>query len=394
MMMLWAGWSGSSLRFIVGGLFLSLCIAACAKKQEPPKARPPVPVTVAAAATKTVPVELTAIGNGEASSVVSIKSQVSGTVVKAHFVEGEDVKKGEVLFTIDKSPFLAALRQAEAVLSKDQAQARNAEEQASRYAMLVKDGIVTKEQYDTYRTTAEALMATVAADRAAVENARIQLEYCTIRSPITGRTGNLAIHTGNVVKANETVLVNINQIHPIYVSFTVPENQLSEIKRRMPAGLKVKATVPSDPEGTESGIVTFLDNSVDPATGMFKLKGSFPNKTRKLWPGQFVNVVLTLSALPNAIVVPQQAVQTGQKGQYVFVVKNDGTVDQRPVVTGISYRGETVIQQGLAPNETVVTDGQMRLVPGAKIEIRKSGQGGGSPAMGNAPGSAPVPGTK
>lgn len=382
------------LHCTVMSVVLSLPLAGCHKKQEASKPRPAVPVTVAAATTKTVPVELTAIGNGEASAVVSIKAQVSGTVVKALFAEGEDIKKGQVLFTIDKSPFIAALRQAEAILAKDLAQARNAEEQANRYAALVKDGIVTREQYEGYRTASEALTATVAADRAAVENARIQLEYCTIRSPITGRTGNLAVYPGNVVKANETVLVNINQIQPMFVSFTVPENQLSEIKRRIPAGLKVSATVPSEPGQSESGKVTFLDNSVDPATGMFKLKGTFPNRNRRLWPGQFVNVVLTLSSLRNAVVVPQQAVQTGQKGQFVYVARNDGTVDQRPVVAGLGYGGETVINQGLAANESVVTDGQMRLTPGAKIEIKKTPQGRGEPANVSVSGPASTLGKK
>lgn len=354
---------------VIAGCFV---LGSCGKKKEPPKARPPVPVEVASATTRSVPVQLAAIGSVEAYSTVSVKSRVDGTVVKVHFAEGQDVKKGDILFSIDTAPFQTALRHAEAVLARDLAQARNAEEQASRYASLVKDGIVTREQYDSFRTTAEALTATVAADRAAVENARIQLNYCTIRSPLTGRTGNLAINAGNVVSSNDTALVTINQINPIYVSFTLPEKNLSEIKRRMAGGrLTVNASVPSDPAVNEQGTVTFLDNMVDPATGMFKLKGTFANGTRKLWPGQFVNVVLTLSVLDNAVVVPQQAVLTGQQGQYLFVIKNDGTAEQRPVSVGIGSGGDVVIQQGIQPGESVVTDGQMRLMPGAKVETRK-----------------------
>lgn len=357
---------------LTGVVIASLALCSCGKKKEPPKARPSVSVETASAVAKSIPVELAAIGSVEAFSAVIVKSQVDGTVVKVHFAEGHDVRKGDILFSIDTAPFQAALRHAEAVLARDQAQAKNAEEQASRYASLVKEGIVTREQYDAYRTTAEALQATVAADRAAVENARILLGYCTIRSPLTGRTGNLAINAGNVVKSNDTSLVTINQINPIYVTFSLPEKELPEIMRKMAEGrLTVTASNPSDPTATEQGTVTFLDNMVDPATGMFKLKGTFANKGRKLWPGQFINVVLTLSILADAVVVPQQAVLTGQAGQYLFVVKSDGTAEQRHVVAGIGYGGETVIRQGVKPGETVVIDGHMRLMPGAKVEVRK-----------------------
>lgn len=357
---------------LAGVAFASLALCSCGKKKEPPKARPPVPVETASAVARSIPVELAAIGSVEAFSAVTVKSQVDGTVVKVHFAEGHDVRKGDILFSIDTAPFQAALRHAEAVLARDQAQAKNAEEQASRYASLVKDGIVTREQYGAYRTTAEALQATVAADRAAVENARILLGYCTIRSPLTGRTGNLVINTGNLVNSNDTSLLTINQINPIYVTFSLPEKDLPEIMRKMAAGrLSVTASLPSDPTATEQGTVTFLDNMVDPATGMFKLKGTFANKGRKLWPGQFANVVLTLSILTEAVVVPQQAVLTGQSGQFLFIVKSDGTVEQRQVVTGIGYGGVTVIKQGVLPGEAVVIDGQMRLMPGAKVEVRK-----------------------
>jgi membrane fusion protein, multidrug efflux system len=365
----------SSRVLFTATLIACLPLCSCTKTKEPPKERPPAPVEVATVTIRTVPVQLAGIGSVEAYSSVAVKSRVDGTIVKVHFAEGQDVRQGDILFTLDTAPFQAALRHAEAVLARDLAQARNAEEQAARYASLVKEGIVTREQYDSYRTAADALHATVAADRAAVDNARIALSYCTIRAPLTGRTGGLAIHAGNVISSNDTVLVIINQISPIYATFSLPEKDLPEIQRRTSGGkLRVEAAAPSDPDSVEQGAVTFLDNMVDPATGMFKLKATFTNQNRKLWPGQFVNVRLTLATLPDAVVVPQQTVLTGQKGQYVFLHKNDGTVEQRPVQTGISHGGEIVIRQGLQPGETVVIDGQMRLMPGAKAVVRKAAQ--------------------
>ena len=371
-------------------LIACLPLLSCTKAKEPPKERPPAPVEVVTVTTRNVPVQLSGIGSVEAYSSVAVKSRVDGTIVKVHLAEGQDVRRGDILFTLDTAPFQAALRHAEAVLARDLAQARNAEEQAARYASLVKEGIVTKEQYDSYRTAADALNATVAADRAAVENARIALSYCTIRAPLAGRTGGLGIHAGNVINSNDTVLVTINQVSPIYATFSLPEKDLPEIQRRMSGGkLRVEATVPSDLTAVERGTVTFIDNMVDPATGMFKLKATFANSNRQLWPGQFVNVRLTLATLPDAVVVPQQAVLTGQKGQYVFLLKNDDTVEQRPVQAGISHGGEMVIRQGIQPGETVVTDGQMRLMPGAKVEVRKSAKEGTAqtPAPAGQPGA-------
>lgn len=368
--------AGNTSRFLL--LMLSLSLVACSAKKEPPNARPPVPVTVAAAVRKTVPVQIRAIGNVEPFNTVAVKAQVSGQLARVHFAEGEEVGKGDLLFTIDPRPFEAALRQAEAALARDLAQARFAREQASRYGALLKDGIVTQDQYDQLRANAEAYEATIAADRAAVENARIQLGYCTIRAPLAGRTGGLAVHAGNVVKANEEpALVTINQISPIHVTFTVPERELAEIKRHLAGGdLKVEAVVPGDAQVVERGVISFLDNTVDTATGTIRLKGTFANGNRLLWPGQFVNVVLTLTTRPNATVVPSQAVQTGQQGEYIFVVKRDGTVEQRPVTAGMALGGETVIERGIQPGETVVTDGQLRLLPGVKVEVKQ-------PVMGN-----------
>jgi membrane fusion protein, multidrug efflux system len=334
-----------------------------------------VPVTVATVGQKTVPVTLRAIGNVEAYSTVSVKSQVEGQLERVYFREGQDVKKGDLLFTIDSRPFEAGLRQAEANLARDQAQEKNARAQADRSEMLFESGIVSKDQFDQVRTNFDALQAAVRADQATVENAKIQLGYCSIRSPIEGRTGNLMVHEGNVLKANDTALVVINQVNPLYVDFSVPEQYLPEIKRYRGRGnLKVEAVVPHEEARPERGVLTFVNNTVDSATGTILLKGTFPNLEKRLWPGQFVDVKLALTLLPNAVVVPSQAVQTGQQGLYAFVVKPDMTVDLRPVAAGETIGDEMVIEKGLQPGEKVVTDGQLLLRPGAKVEVRKGSE--------------------
>jgi membrane fusion protein, multidrug efflux system len=367
-------WRSLSVRspLFACGLAILLVAGACSARKEPSPVRPPVPVTAAKAVRKDVPVQIRVIGNVEAYNSVSIKAQINGPVTRVHFREGDDVRKGAMLFTIDPRPFEAALRQAEAALAKDRAQAKYARDQVERYGSLLKEGIVTQDQYDQLAANADAYDAAIAADRANVDNARIQLGYCNIRSPIDGRTGNQAVKAGNLVKANDLpVLVTINQITPIYVTFTVPEKELPVIKRYLAAGkLTVDAVIPSDAKGSERGTITFLDNSVDATTGTIRLKGMFPNGDRRLWPGQFVNIVLTLTTIPGALVVPSQAVQTGQSGQYLFVVRGDRSVESRPVTTGEMDDGETVITGGLRPGETVVTDGQLQLVPGARVEIK------------------------
>jgi len=363
------GWS--SLR-VPAAAVLVFSVAACSAGKEKPRPKPPVPVTVTAAVRKTVPVQIHAIGNVESSTTVAVKAQVNGQIARVHFREGDDVRKGALLFTVDPAPFEAALKQAEATLAKDLAQARYTREQVRRYGTLVKDGIVTQDQYDQLSANAEALDAAIAADRAAVDNARIQLGYCYIRSPIDGRTGNLAVQVGNLVKANDVpVLVTINQLSPIFATFTVPERDMVEIRKYLGTGIRVDAFVAGDKSGGEAGTISFLDNTVDTATGTIKLKGTFANATRRLWPGQFVTVVLTLTTRPDAVIVPTRAVQTGQQGQYVFTVKEDQTAEIRPVTAGIAVDGETVIDKGLNPGETVVTDGQVRLYPGAKVEVKK-----------------------
>ena len=336
----------------------------------------PVPVTVATVQQKSVPLEITGIGTVIAATTVAVRAQITGEMTAVHFKEGDDVQQGQLLVSLDKRPFEAALQQAQATLERDTAQANNARAQAARYRDLQARGIATKEQVDTSTTQAAALDATVAADRASVDNARVQLEYATIDAPISGRTGLLQVHPGNLIRANDTIpIVTINRITPVYVSFAVPEAQLPELKRYMARGqLTVRALPPSETGNPSIGHINFIDNAVDTATGTIRVKGTFPNEDRRLWPGQFVNVTLTLSQDPNAIVVPLLAVQTGQQGTYVFVVKSDQTVEMRPVTVARNRDAESVIKEGLKAGETVVTDGQLRLVPGSRVTVKSDAQ--------------------
>ena len=331
-----------------------------------------VPVLAVIAQQKVVPIQIRAVGNVEAYATVSIKSQVTGVLEQAHFKEGQDVKKGQMLFTIDPRPLQAALKQAEATLARDSAQVKNWREQVRRYAELVKKQYVSQEQYDQIKTNADAAEAVVAADQAAVENAKVQLSYCYIYAPMSGRVGSILVNEGNLVRVNDgTPLVVINQLTPIYVTFSVPEQNLEDIKRHMAAGaLKVDARFPSDDGRPETGTLSFIDNAVDRATGTVKLKAQFANSNRRLWPGQFVNVALTLTSQPNAVVIPSEAIQVGQDGQQVFVIKPDKTVEVRPITVGPTNEGEAVIVSGLAPGEQVVREGQFLLGPGSRVEIR------------------------
>ncbi|MBI3300605.1 MAG: efflux RND transporter periplasmic adaptor subunit [Deltaproteobacteria bacterium] len=371
-------------------LFLTACSPDASGKPavQDPGRRPAVPVTVATVTQKTVPVQLRAIGNVQTYATVAIKAQVNGELQRVHFKEGQDVRAGDLLFTIDPRPFEVQLKQAEANLAKDTIQLENARRELRRYDKLLKEGYVTQEQYDQRRTTADALEATVRVDQTAIDNAKLQLSYCFIRSPIDGRTGNLLVHKGNLVKANDTTplgpgpsgsssvsvpLVVINQMSPIYVAFSVPEQHLPEIRKHMGAEkLHVDAIISPDGEWPAQGELSFIDNAVDFTTGTIQLKATFPNHDRTPWPGQFVNVVLTLATQPNAIVVPSQAVQTGQAGQFVFVVQPDLAVEPRLVVVDREVGAETVVKEGLKPGESVVTDGQLRLSSGAKVEVHTS----------------------
>ncbi len=366
---------GTSRTAVVALLFLGavVSLSGCSKaKQPPPRV---VPVVAETADRKSVPLQIKAIGNVEAYNTVTIKSQVNGEISEVHFRDGQDVKQGKLLFKIDPRPFESALRQAESALARDRAQARNAQEESKRYAALAGKGFVSVQEYDRARTNADALDAVVKADEAAVENARLQLEYTSIKAPIDGQTGAITIQKGNVVKANDLPLVTINQITPIYVTFSVPEQDLANIKRYQTSGeLHVEVNTPQGNKKPVKGTLTFIDNKVNTATGTIMLKATFPNQARALWPGQFVDVVLTLTTERNRVVVPTQAVQTGQQGQYVYVIKDDMTAELRIVTPGRLYGGWTVIDKGIAAGEKVVTDGQLRIIPGAKVEIKNAKQ--------------------
>jgi len=363
--------------FILTTVLLST--TACSKKTPPPQPRPPAPVVVAAATQKDVPVLLRAIGNVEASEIVTIKSQISGELTKVNFKEGQDVQKGAILFQLDNRPYLAALRKAEATLARDRVVMENARTNYERYRLLVKDGIVTAEQAEGYRTAAESAEANVAADQADIENARAQLAYCTIKAPTSGRLGILAVHQGNVVKANDMSLVTINKISPIKVLFAVPEKELGDIKQQLAGGrVAVEAEVTGTNGFTEKGVIDFLDNTVEVSSGTIKLKGVFENPKKRLWPGQLVNISIVMNIRKDAVIVPTQAIQTGQQGQYLLVVKQDSTAELRPVTIGPVQNGNTVIEKGLQAGEQVIIDGQVRVIPGSKVEI-KTGAGDSKP---------------
>jgi len=334
-----------------------------------------VPVTTTSVVQKSMPITIEGIGTVIAASTVAIHSQITGELTAIHFVEGQDVQKGQLLVSFDKRPLEAALSQAQATLDRDVAQAAYARTQSTRTMDLQKRGIATRDQADQSIANAAALDAAVAADRAAVENAKVQLDYATISSPLDGRTGLLQVHPGNLVRANDTQpIVTINKITPVYVSFAIPEAQLPSLKRYMAQGeLEITALAPDDSGPPSRGRLNFVDNAVDPTTGQIKIKGTFPNTDHRLWPGQFVNVAVTLTSDPQAITVPMAAVQTGQQGDYAFVVKPDQTVELRPVTVARRSGDQAVIRDGLKPGETVVTDGQLRLVPGSRVSVKNAG---------------------
>ncbi len=358
-------------------IMFSLCffLPGCAKKLEKPKGRPPALVITAPATVQNVPVLLKAIGNIEASESVTIRTQISGELTHVAFREGQDVQKGALLFRLDPRALQAAVTKAEASLSRNRTLLANARSDFDRYSRLVSDGIVTQEQAEGYRTRADSAEADVAADVAAVENAHTQLSFCTITAPISGRLGALAIDRGNVVKANDTVLVTINRLTPVNASFTITDKDLPSLKRQVAAGkVTVTAEIPGTQPIKENGTVSFIDNSIDPATGTIKIKATFDNAKKQLWPGQFINLSITMTQMNNAVVVPSQAIQIGQKGQFVFVISKEGTAEIRPVSSGPVAAGMTVIANGLQAGEQVVIDGQMRVIPGGKVEIKNSGR--------------------
>ncbi len=344
--------------------------AACAQKQE--KARDErVPVTVAVAEQQNVPLQIKTIGSVQPFSTVAIRALAGGQLMRVAFREGDEVRRGQLLFVIDPRPLEASLAQARANLARDEAQLRNAQAEAARYAELVKKDYVTHEEYDRITAGAEAAKAVVAADRAAIQNAQLELSYCKIHAPIDGRTGSLQVHPGNLVKANDTTpLVVINQIHPVYVQFSVPEAQLGQLRARFGEKPVLVAATPQGAAKTENGILTFVDNAVDATTGTITLKAKYDNRDGVLWPGQFVNVAVTLAERPASVVIPAQAVQTGQRGQFVFVVKSDNGVEMRPVTIAQTVDQKSVVDKGVSAGETVVTDGQLRLTAKSKVEVR------------------------
>jgi multidrug efflux system membrane fusion protein len=387
-------------------LLLALCLLSqgCARKDPAPKKGDfagggGVPITAATVTRKDVPVEIQVVGNVEAYRTISVKAQVGGELTHVYFREGDYVKKGEPLFTIDPRQLEAQLNQAQANLARDEAQLgllqanltrdkaqeKYAQAEVARYNSLLEHALISKEQADQVRTSAEAASAAVLADQAAlqsaratveatranVENIKVQFGYTSIRSPLDGRTGNLNVKEGNVVAANSMDLMTINQVEPIYVTFSVPEARLPDIRK----GQLVIVTSQTGTTPAESGEISFIDNAVDATTGTIKVKGTFANKGRQLWPGEFVRVTIRLSTQADALVVPNQSVQTGQEGSYVFVIKEDRTVEMRPVTTGTRVDQDLVIEKGLAAGEKVVMEGQLRLAPGMRVQVQ-SGSGG------------------
>jgi multidrug efflux system membrane fusion protein len=337
----------------------------------------PVPVLLTNVTTLTVPVEISTFGSVEPLTTVAVKSQITGLLAKVLFSEGQDVKEGDLLFEIDPRAPEAALKQAEAALARDRVQVENAVKEAGRQEILLKKGISAQDVRDEAVTAAETLKASVRADEAAVDNARLQLSYCSIRSPVSGRTGNLLIHQGNLVKADDATLVTINQLHPILVRFVLPQQELARLQARMAQGaLIVTATPQGEGMPTETGTVTFVDNAVDENTGTIQLKAKFENGAAALWPGQFVKVVLTLSTQENAVVVPESAVLIGQQGAYVYVADQSGKVTVRPVTLDRTVAGMSVITSGLVPGDVVVVDGQLRLKPGSLVKLRAASPAG------------------
>lgn len=356
-----------------------------------------VPVTVAKAVQRSVPIQVEVVGNVESSSTVTLKPQISGQLLAAHFREGDFVQAGQLMLTIDPRPLEAQLKQletqvlrdeagmaqAEANLTRDRAQEENANVQRERADQLWKNGIISKEQHDQFVTAATTIAATIRADQAAIESSKaqiavtkaaietqkVQLAYTRIYAPIGGRTGAMMVKPGNVVTANTTEIATINQVQPVYVTFALPESNLTALRQGTANGMQVTA-VAEEGGLPQVGSLAFYENSVDVSTGTVRLRGTFSNGDKKLWPGQFVRVTLRLGDRPNAVLIPSQAVQSGQDGTFVYVVKPDNKVDVRPVTAAQRLGDETIVDQGLEAGETVVTEGTMRLIPGSRVQMR------------------------
>lgn len=356
-------------------------------------ARPAAPVVVASVEQRDIPVQINVIGNVEAYQTVQIRSQVNGQIEHIFFKEGQDVNQGQLLFQLDKRPFQADLEKAIGNLRHDEATAENSRLQAERYTALEKQGVTSREQADLQRAQAKADDSAVKADQAAVDAARVQLQYTDIKAPINARTGALMINLGNLVKANDTpFLVQLNQVTPIYVTFSIPETSLGEVRRYSTSRpLKVLA-YPKGQSSPAEGRLTFIDNGVDTQTGTVKLKATFVNKDRRLWPGEFVDAALELSVQKNAIVVPTKAVQTGQQGEYVYVVTADSTAEPRLVKTSGTYQDLTLVADGLKTGERVIVNGQLRVAPNAKVVVQSTTSGKTPSNAEAATGTAPAGG--
>jgi len=372
-------YSGIALFILVGIVAAGVIRFTREPRAAIPATAAPVPVTVAPVLLKTMPVRIVAIGNVEAYTTVAVKARVDGEIDSVHFKEGDEVRQGALLFQIDPRPLQATLQQAEATLLRDQALLDRAKAQDVRYKDLLAKEFISKDAYEQVRTNTETAAATVRADQAAVDSARLQLGYSTIRAPVTGYAGKIMIQQGNLVKANDAApLVTINQVVPIYATFSVPEQALSEIRDYQSRGqLKVGARLANTDKPPVEGRITFIDNGTDLTTGTIKLKAEFPNADKALWPGQFVNVGLILREQRDALVVPSAAVQNGPNGQYVYVVQPDQTAALRPIKIARADGTDTVVASGVAAGEQVVTVGQLRLSPGARVSMSGAGSGSG-----------------
>lgn len=363
---------GSELGFWAP-LFLALVASACSKEQAAPAPRmAAIPVTVSKVTQRAMPLQLSVIGN-VGGYTVSVEAQVAGELLDVHFKEGDFVHKGQLLFTIDQRPYEAALARAQATLMRDKAVAANSRAQDQRIAKLLTDGVVSASNADASTSAAAAAEATVAADEAALKTAQLSLEYCTIYSPMDGRTGAVLVKPGNLVKVADVPMVVIKRLSPIPVDFTVPQEYLPDIKKHLAARpLRVEATVPNSLGPPELGKLVFIENAIDTTTGTIRMRALFENSSGALWPGLYVNTVMTLAEESNATVIPSQAITAGQQGSFVYVVQADGTVAPRAVASSRSVKGLAVIDKGLKPGETVVTDGQVRLAPGARVQIQSN----------------------
>lgn len=355
-------------------LFATSLAAGCGKKSQPSFERPPAPVTVSTAVAEDVPIYIDAVGKLAAREVVSIQPQVSGRITKLHFTDGADVKAGDLLFTIDPRPYQAQLNEAEANLAQSLAAVELARVNFARVESLSDPRAVSRQDYDTKKNAVAVAEAAVQQNRAAVESARLNLEYCNIRSPINGRAGQRSVDAGNVVSPNNGSLLIIQRLDPIYADFSIPENQLTDVQRNMAnRSLNVEVRLPDDDDKPREGKLTFLDNSVQEGTGTVKLRATLSNTDRRLWPGRFAKIRLVLATKRGAVLVPAEAPQLAAKGTFVYVVKKDSTAELRPVKVGQRQGDRVVVEEGVKPDERVVVNGQVGVTPGGKVRILTSG---------------------